>query len=259
MATGRQLFVLAAAPGGRGQSFGRFLGASFLAFGLLLLLVGTQKNLPPALAGGGACIFSGLVLLGAVRSGRAPLLALDGESNEAVLCRRRMGHRAFRLFSLDTLEITPAADGKWVHIKPRETAGAGRDIPGLSSHISDAEWRQGMRLPTPGGDATEAASSLDQWLRLTRQGEPVMVADTCDSVEFAALLGKRLPPALLQSLSGMDADFSVPADDAERESDADEDVRAKVSRPLRVPTAPRPEIRRAPDLRDSTSGRDKRN
>lgn len=256
MADGRRLFLLASAPGGRGQSLGRFLGAAFLAMGLLLLLIGTQKGLPPALAGGGACILSGFALLGAVRTGRAPLLVLDGERGEAALCRRRFGRRAFRLFPLDALEMVPASDGKAVLIRPRETSGPGREIPALSSHIPDGQWLQGMRLPTPDADAVEAASALGQWQRLAREGRPPLVADACDSAEFAALLGKRLPPALLRTLSDADTGFSGPPEAAERGTDEDENGGRR--RPLRTPTASRPEIRRAPDLRDATSGRDKR-
>lgn len=254
---GRKLFLLAAAPGGRGRSFGRFLGAAFLAFGLLLLLAGTQKNLPPALAGGSACIFSGLVLLCAVRRGAAPLLVLDGESGGAVLCRRRLGHRAFRLFAPGSLELLPAPDGKAVRIRPREGADAGREIPGLPSRIPDAQWRQGITLPTPDGDAVEAVSALDAWQSLAREGAAPVLAGACDRVEFAALLGKRLPPALLHSLSGTDdAGFR------EASGEEAEEVRVPVreaTRPsLRAPTGPRPEIRRAPDLRDATGARDKR-
>lgn len=254
---GRKLFILAAAPGGRGRSLGRFLGAAFLAFGLLLLLVGTQKNLPPALAGGSACIFSGLVLLCAVRRGRAPLLVLDGESGEAVLCRRRLGHRAFRRFALSSLELLPAEDGRAVRIRPREGVDAGSEIPGLPSRIPDADWRRGMTLPTPDGDAVEAVSALEAWQRLALQGEPTALPSACDRSEFAALLGKRLPPALLHSLSGTD-DANCPEVPGEEGEEVRVTLREVPRPPLRTSSGPRPEIRRAPDLRDATGTRDKR-
>lgn len=248
---GRQIQVLASAPGGRGQSLGRFLGAAFLGFGLLLLLVGTQQSLPPALAGGGACIIAGVALLAVVRRGRAPLLILDGERGQAVLCRRRLGCRAFRLFLLTNLEITVAADGRAVHVRPTENGDAGREIPGLASRISDREWRQGMLLPVPAGEAAEAADVLDGWRRLAAVGEPPELTDACDAAEFTALLGKGLPCALLQELSGE----SGPAFSPEPDVDDMEEPRA---RPLRAPSAPHPEIRRAPDLRDARGNRDKR-
>ena len=254
---GRTLFILAATPGGRSRSLGRFLGAAFLAFGLLLLLVGTQKSLPPALAGGGACIVSGLALLCAVRSGRAPLLILDGARGEAVLCRRRLGHRAFRCFPLSSLEIVPAVDGKEIRIRPREGANVGREIPSLPSRISDTEWRHGMTLSTPAGDAAEAVSALDAWQRLARQGEPPAVVDACDRTEFAALLGKRLPPALLRGIAeASDGDLTF---DPER-GEPSETGEADMGRPptLREPRGQHPQIRRAPDLRDATGARDKR-
>ena len=248
---GRRLLVLGSPPGGRGQSLGRFLGAAFLGFGLLLLLVGTQQSLPPALAGGGACIFAGLALLAVVRRGRSPLLILDGERGEAVLCRRRLGSRAFRFFSLTNLEITAAADGRGTLLRPTGNDDAGREVPGLPSRISDREWRQGMVLPASAGDAAEAAAGLERWRRLALAGEPPALADACDAAEFAALLGKGLPFALLQGLSGAGG----PAFSGEPDSDSVEDTR---DRPLRAPSAPHPEIRRAPDLRDARGNRDKR-
>ena len=251
MAEGSRLLVLGSAPGGRGQGLGRFLGATFLGFGLLLLLVGTQQGLPPALAGGGACIFAGLALLASVRKGRAPLLILDGERGEAVLCRRRLGSRAFRLFSLANLEITAVADGRAVLIRPAESDDAGREIPAQPSRISDREWRQGMLLPSPAGEAAEAAAELVRWRRLARAGEPPRLEDACAAREFAALLGKGLPPALLQYLSG-DGDTPLPAGPGA--DDADETDR----RPLRAPSAQHPVVRRAPDLRDTHGNRDKR-
>ncbi|MDE7241584.1 hypothetical protein [Desulfovibrio sp.] len=243
--------MLACRPVGRGQSLGRFLGAAFLGFGLLLLLVGTQQSLPPALAGGGACIFAGLALLAVVRGGRAPLLILDGEHGEAILCRRRLGRRAFRLFSLTNLEITTHADGGAVHVRPAGSGDAGREVPGLASRISDREWRLGMLLPAPAGEAAEAAACLEQWRRLACAGEPPALADACDATEFAALLGKGVPPALLQGLAGADAPVLSPEPDADRGEEMRE-------RPLRAAAAPHPEIRRAPDLRDSRGNRDKR-
>lgn len=251
LAEGRRLLVLGCPPGGRGQSLGRFLGAAFLSFGLLLLLVGTQQALSPALAGGGACIFAGLGLLLAVRRGRAPLLILDGEHGEAVLCRRRLGSRAFRLFSLTNLEITAAADGRAVLIRPAGNGDAGREIPGLPSRISDREWRRGMILPTTTGEAAEAAAGLDRWRHLASAGEPPALADACDATEFAALMGKGLPSALLQELSGEGA----PAFSPEPDLDDMEEMR---ERPLRAPSVPHPDIRRAPDLRDARGNRDKR-
>lgn len=248
---GRRLLVLACASGGHGQSLGRFLGAAFLGFGLLLLLVGTQQGLPPALAGGGGCIFAGLALLAVVRKGRAPLLILDGERGEAVLCRRRLGSRAFRLFPLTNLEIIAAEDGRTVHVRPAGNDDAGREIPGLPSRISDREWRLGMLLPAPAGEAAEAAAGLDRWRRLASVGEPPALVDACDAAEFAALMGKDLPSALLRALSGESGpDFSP-------EPDWD-DLEEMRERPLREPSAPHPEIRRAPDLRDARGNRDKR-
>lgn len=248
---GRRLLVLGCLPGGRGQSLGRFLGAAFLGFGLLLLLVGTQQALPPALAGGGACIFAGLALLAVVRKGRAPLLILDGERGEAVLCRRRLGSRAYRLFPLTNLEIAATADGRTVHVHPAGNGDAGREIPGLSSRISDRAWRLGMLLPTPAGEAAEAAAGLERWRHLASVGEPPEVADACDAADFAALLGKGLPSALLQELS----DESAPDFSPNPDSDDLEELRG---RPLRAPSVSHPEIRRAPDLRDSRGNRDKR-
>lgn len=252
---GRRLLVLAARQGGRGQSLGRFLGAAFLAFGLLLLLVGTQKNLAPALAAGGACIFSGLVLLGSVRSGLAPLLALDGEHNMAALCLRRFGRRTFRLFPLDALEITADADGRRIHLRPRGHDAAGREIPGLPSGISDSRWRSGMALPAPEGDAMTTAAALEHWLRLAAEGDAPVVADACDAAEFRALLGKPLPAALLQGLSGACA-AAFPGDVGK--PDTGHAPRDFPPRPLRHPSTPRPEIRRAPDLHDASGARDKR-
>lgn len=248
---GRRLFILAVPPGGRSRSLGHFFGAAFIAFGLLLLLVGTQKALPPALAGGGACIFAGFGLLAAVRRGASPLLLLDGGNGTAILCRRRLGRRAFRAFLLESLEWTASPDGRQVFLRPQATAVAGREIPGLPSRISDREWRQGMSLPTPAGDAGEALAALTLWQSLARQGEAPALADACDWAEFSALMGKRLPEALLQSLGGSEE----PALQAEREEhEADE----APERPLRVPSTPHPEIRRAPDLRESSARRDKR-
>lgn len=245
------LFILAETPGGRSQSLGRFLGAAFIAFGLLLLLVGSQKDLPPALAGGGACIFAGLGLLAAVRRGAAPLLLLDGENGTAILCRRRLGRRAFRAFPLESLEWTASPDGRQVFIRPQANGPAGMEIPGLSSRISDREWRQGMTLPTPAGDAGEAIAALKLWQALVRQGKTPVTADACERAEFFALLGKKLPVALLQSLSGNDA----PAWQAQKE---EYPIDEAPTRPLRMPSPPHPEIRRAPDLRESSARRDKR-
>lgn len=252
---GRRLFLLASREGGRGRSLGRFFGAAFLAFGLLLLLVGTQKNLAPALAAGGACIFTGLALLGSVRSGRAPLLALDGEHGVAALCQRRFGRRAFRLFPLGALDIMADADGRRVHVRPRGSGAAGRELPGLPSGIPDSRWRPGMALPTPEGDAVAAAAALEHWLRLAAGGEAPVVADACDTAEFSALLGKPLPSALLQSLSGAAAPALPP--DAET-PDTGHALRDFPPRTLRRPTTPHPEIRRAPDLHDASRTRDKR-
>lgn len=251
MSEGRRLLVLGSAPGGRGRSLGRFLGATFLGFGLLLLLVGTQKDLPPALAGGGACILAGLALLAVTRRGRAPLLILDGERGEAILSRRRLGSRAFRLFPLANLEITAAADGAAVVIRPRGDGETGREIPGLPSRISDREWRQGMTLPASADEAAEAAAGLERWRRLPPAGEPPGLADACDAAEFAALLGKGLPPALLQGISGESRLGLSPEPDTDYPDEMS-------GRPLRAPAPPHPEIRRAPDLRDSRGNRDKR-
>lgn len=248
---GSRLLILASAPAGRSQSLGRFLGASFVAFGLLLLLVGTQKGLPPALAGGGACIFAGLGLLAAVRRGAAPVLILDGGNGTAVLCRRRLGRRAFRTFSLDTLEWTASPDGRQVFIRPQATGGAGQEIPGLPSTISDREWRHGMTLPAPVGDAREALEALRLWKGLAGQGERPIIAHACDSAEFSALLGKKLPAPLLQSLAGSDPTAWRAAKEEDAEAEAPE-------RPLRMPAPPHPEIRRAPDLRECSARRDKR-
>lgn len=243
--------MLGSAPGSRSQSLGHFLGAAFLGFGLLLLLAGVQQSLPPALAGGGACIFAGLALLAVVRKGRAPLLILDGERGEAMLCRRRLGSRAFRLFPLATLEITASPDGRAVVIRPQGNGETGREIPGLPSRISDSEWRKGMTLPTSAGEGAWAAAGLDRWRGLATAGEPPELADACDAGEFAALLGKALPRPLLEGISGMnDRDLS-PEPDATRLEEARE-------RQLRAPAPPHPEIRRAPDLRDARGHRDKR-
>lgn len=251
---GPRLLILAASPGGRTRSLGRFFGAAFLGFGLLLLLVGTQKTLPPALAGGGACIFAGLGLLAAVRRGAAPLLLLDGDNDTAILCRRRLGRRCFRAFPQASLEWTASPDGRQISIRPQANGGAGREIPGPPSRISDREWRQGMTLPTPDGGAQKAIAALELWRDLARQGQAPAIADACESAEFSALLGKSLPEPLLQSLSGRDVtgwreEREGPTPDAPREG------------PLRMPThasEPHPEIRRAPDLRESSARRDKR-
>lgn len=255
LSQGRQLFVLATRQGGRGQSLGRFLGAAFLAFGLLLLLAGTQKHLAPALASGGACVFTGLALLGSMRAGTAPLLALDGERNVAALCLRRFGRRAFRLFSLADLEIMADADGRRVHVRPRGRDAAGREIAGLPSGISDSRWRSGMALPAPEGDAMAAAAALEHWRRLAAAGISPLVTDACDAAEFTALLRKPLPPALLQCLSGACA-ATFPADAGR--PDAGHDLADSPPRTLRRPSTPRPEIRRAPDLHDASGARDKR-
>ncbi|MBD5418261.1 MAG: hypothetical protein HDR50_11620 [Desulfovibrio sp.] len=250
---GPRLFILAMAPGGRSQSLGRFLGAAFVAFGLLLLLVGTQKALPPALAGGGACIFAGVGLLAAVRRGAAPLLLLDGENGTAILCRRRLGGRAFRAFPLETLEWTASPDGRHVSIHPLAKGPAGREIPALPSRISDRGWRQGMTLPTPTGEAGATIAALKLWQSLARQGEAPAIPDACDSDEFSALMGKKLPAALLSNLDGSDTTLWQ----AGKEEDRDE----APERPLRDPihsAEPHPEIRRAPDLRESSARRDKR-
>ncbi|MBD5626666.1 MAG: hypothetical protein HDQ90_04130 [Desulfovibrio sp.] len=251
---GPRLFILAMAPGGRSQSLGRFLGAAFVAIGLLLLLVGTQKALPPALAGGGASIFAGLGLLAAVRRGAAQLLLLDGEMGTAILCRRRLGSRAFRIFPLEGLEWAASPDGRHVFIRPLANGTAGQEIPTVPSRIPDREWREGMTLPTPGGEAGAAIAVLKLWQSLARQGVAPAIADACDSAEFSALLGKRLPRALLSSLDGSDATLWQAGKEEEDRDEAPE-------RPLRVPTlssGPHPEIRRAPDLRESSVRRDKR-
>lgn len=243
--------VLGRAQGGRSQSLGRFLGAAFVGFGLLLLLVGVQQDLPPALAGGGACVFAGLTLLAAVRTGRAPLAILDGERGEAVLCRRRLGGRAFRVFPLTGLEITAAPEDGRVRIRPAETGQAGREIPGLPSRIADREWRQGMTFSTPADEAQEAAAELGRWLRLAREGRSTEVEDACNAAEFAALLGQPLPPALR---GGGPGGRTRVFPDGRDEAGLDEEG----VRPLRAPTPEHPGIRRAPDLRTSTSNRDKR-
>lgn len=242
LSQGRTLFVLAAATGGRSQSLGRFFGASFLAFGLLLLLIGFQKSLSPALAAGFACIFSGLVLLGAVRSGQAPLLILDMDNMRAVLCRRRLGRRAFRIFPLEALEISADANGRSVQVRPKGNGEAGREIPGLPSGISDSQWRKGMTLAAGSDNAQVAAAALQLWLLLAREGEAPLLVEALDADEVRALLGKSLPSALLQGLSGLSwTDFQA-LDAAQERQDAPE----------------RPEIRRAPDLRNSSANRDKR-
>lgn len=251
MPEGRRLLVLGSAPGARSRSLGRFLGAAFLGFGLLLLLVGVQQSLPPALVGGGGCIFAGLALLAAVRPARAPLAILDAERGEAVLCRRRLGGRAFRLFPLNSLEIASAPDGRAVRIRPVTVGEAGRDIPGLPSRISDKEWRQGMMLPTPGGDAVVAVAALERWQRLARAGKPTEITDACDAAEFMAILGRRPPAPLLQWLSGESDTLLPPRPDAESRPEM-------IGRPDREPVQPHPEIRRAPDLRDARGNRDKR-
>lgn len=252
MCEGPRLFILAVAPGGRSQSLGRFLGAAFIAFGLLLLLVGTQKALPPALAGGGACIFAGLGLLAAVRRGVVPLLLLDGGNGTAILCRRRLGRRAFRVFPLESLEWTSSPDGRQLFIRPQANGPVGQEIPGLPSRISDREWRQGMILPTPDGSAEEALTALEVWQSLARKGAAPAISDACDRAEFSALKGKRLPGPLRQSLSGNDV--TVPQ--AEKEEYAMDEAPERP--PLRMPSPPHPEIRRAPDLRESSARRDKR-
>lgn len=249
---GRKLLLLAATPGGRGQSLGRFLGASFLAFGLLLLLVGMQQDLPPALAGGGACLIAGLGLLGATRSGRAPLLVLDAEGGHALLCRRHLGRRTFRRFPLTGLDITADPRARLVRIRPAANAGAGQEIPGFASRIPDREWREGMALPVATADAEAAASALGLWRELALRGETPEVADALETDEFAAQLGKGLPVQLLQ---GLDAEAPEGFQEA-REPGLPDD--AAPERPRRMPPTAHPEIRRAPDLRDASGRRDKR-
>lgn len=248
---GRRLLLLAAKPGGRTQSLGRFLGAGFLAFGLLLLLVGMQQDLPPALAGGGACLISGLALLAVTRPGRAPLLVLDAGDGQALLCRRHLGRRAFRRFPLNGLDIAADAAAGQVGIRPGANAGAGQEIAGFPSHLSDKDWRQGMVLPVAAADAEDAARALGRWRELALQGEAPEVADACEADEFAALLGKGLPLPLLPGL-GSGAPLDLQEARATRQPD-----RAP-ERPLRMPAEPHPEIRRAPDLRDASGRRDKR-
>ncbi|MDE5879568.1 MAG: hypothetical protein K2G99_06050 [Desulfovibrio sp.] len=248
---GRKLFLLSTRPGGRSQSLGRFLGASFLAFGLLLLLVGTQQSLPPALAGGGASLVAGLGLLAATRSGRAPLLVLDAESGHALLCRRHLGRLAFRRFPLQGLAITADAVAGRVRIHPGANAGAGQEIPGYLSRISDREWREGMALPVAPADAEPAAHALVLWRELALEGETPEVGGALEADDFAALLGKGLPPQLLQDLGSA---ASVEFQDAREADDPD----ASPQRPAHMPAGPRPEICRAPDLRDASDRRDKR-
>lgn len=108
-----------------------------------------------------------------------------------------------------------------------------------------------MTLPAPRGEGPEAVAELERWLRLAREGEPPEPEDACDAAEFAALLGRGLPPALRQWLSGA----SDPVFPAGQDEDSPDD---RAERPLRAPTPPRPEIRRAPDLRSTTANRDKR-
>ncbi|MDE7370889.1 MAG: hypothetical protein K2N07_03945, partial [Desulfovibrio sp.] len=185
--------------------------------------------------------------------GAPPLLLLDEENGTAVLCRRRRGARAFRAFPLEDLEWTASPDGRQVFIRPLATGPAGREIPAMPSRISDRDWRQGMALPTPVGDAGEAIATLKLWQSLARQGVAPAIADACDSDEFSALLGKKLPAALLSSLDGSDATLWQAGKEEERDE--------ATARPLRVPTfssGPHPEIRRAPDLRESSARRDKR-
>lgn len=237
-------------PGGRGQSLGRFLGAGFLAFGLLLLLAGTQQGLPPALAAGGACLFAGLMLLVVVHRGRAPVAILDGARGEAILCRRRLGARSFRVFPLTALEISADPDSRGVRLRPAENGGAGQEIPGLPSRISDRNWREGMILPTQTGEADEAAAELTRWQRLARQEGAPVPEDACDGGEFALLLGTALPQRLLQWLDGGD-DTALPPPQAARRAEVRE-------RPDARPEQTHPEIRRAPDLRDTRGNRDKR-
>lgn len=248
---GRRLLILAATQGGRGRSLGRFLGAAFITFGLLLLLAGSQKALPPAQAGGGACIFAGLGLLAAVRRGAAPLLILDGASGAAILCRRRLGRRAFRIFPLDAVDVSVSPDGRLLCIRPQGKDGAGREIPGLASRISDRGWQQGMALPVPPGGAQEALGALRHCLHLVSQGEAPVIQDACDGAEFSALLGKPLPGTLLQFLSGETwPELRNRATGQPRDSEQEA--------ALRESPVPRPEIRRAPDLRESSGRRDKR-
>ncbi|MBD5538507.1 MAG: hypothetical protein HDQ94_00685 [Desulfovibrio sp.] len=251
MYEGSRLLVLGLAPEGRARSLGRFLGAGFLGFGLLLLLAGVQQSLPPALAGGGACIFSGLALLVALRRGRAPIALLDPERGDAVLCRLRLGGRAFRAFPLAALEITASSDGRAVLVRPARDGETGRELPGLPSRICDREWQQGMRLPTPAGEATGAAAELERWQRLALTGSPPALEDACDAAEFAALLGKALPRTLLPGFSR--ETVPAPSHGAAGESPGE-----AYERPTRTGASPRPEIRRAPDLRDAGGKRDKR-
>lgn len=251
MYEGLRLLLLGLAPAGRGSSLGRFLGAAFLGFGLLLLLVGVQQSLPPTLAAGGACIFSGLALLAALRRGRAPVALLDPERGEAVLCRLRLGSRAFRVFPLAALEITASPDGRAVLVRPVREGETGQDLPGLPSRISDREWRKGMSLPTPAGEAAGAAAELERWQSLALKDAPPALEDACDAAEFATLLGKTLPRALLPGFSR--ETVPGPSQGVGEESAAD-----AYERPMDTLPSTHPEIRRAPDLRDARGNRDKR-
>lgn len=250
---GQNLYVFASAPGGRCQSMGHFFGASFLAFGLLLLIVGTHKNLSPVFAGGVACILSGLMLLCAIRFNHTPFLILNRTDNLAVLCKRHLGRRVFRIFQLASLEISTNTNDNAVNVRPAANNGSGREIPGLPSGISNKKWQQGMVLHTEPGLSRQAALALQQWLQLGYNEECTpLLAESLDADEFKIIMGKSLPPALVRSLSGLSWNDLQARDIAEN-------VKYRSDYTQHSSSPEHPSIRRAPDLRDNSFSRDKRN
>lgn len=249
LAHGDSLKLVAAAGMDRARSLARFFGASFCGLGLLLLLAGAQHAVPPALAGGGACLFCGLLLLLLPGLAQPPVLLLNRESRMAALCRRRFGRRRFRLFPFAAVEIVARGNGTTAQlaILPRGSVAAtssatgpdmpgldtsGLDVPGLPSHISARQWREGMLLPCPDDDPERLRDILLAWM----EGKGEIAGDDAEARKAV------VPAPVLHALeagSGWRPGGSAGEDNAGRR-------------------AARPPIRRAGDLRDSTRGRDKR-
>lgn len=244
LAHGDSLKLVAAAGMDRARSLARFFGASFCGLGLLLLLAGAQHAVPPALAGGGACLFCGLLLLLLPGVAQPPVLLLNRERRMAALCRRRFGRRRFRLFPFAAVEIVARGNGTSAQlaILPRGSVAAtssatgpdmsGLDVPGLPSHISARQWREGMLLPCPDNDPERLRDTLLAWM----EGKGEIAGDDAEARSAV------VPAAVLDALelaSGLRPGDSAGEDKAGRHE-------------------ARPPIRRAGDLRDSTRGRDKR-
>lgn len=251
LAHGDSLKLVAAAGMARARSLARFFGASFCGLGLLLLLAGAQHAVPPALAGGGACLFCGLLLLLLPGLAQPPVLLLNRESRMAALCRRRFGRRRFRLFPFAAVEIVARGNGTSAQlaILPRGSAAAssasgpdmpdipgldtsGLDVPGLPSHISARQWREGMLLPCPDNDPERLRDTLLAWMA----GKGEIAGDDAEARNAV------VPAPVLHALEGTSG--WRPGGSA-----------GEVPAGRR---AARPPIRRAGDLRDSTRGRDKR-